>query len=244
MAHDRDPRSNLRLVAVDGRTLREPLRKPIAHRDAVTTDHRELLLHVRAREELPREVLADRGSMDADLGTHLPMTQSLRVHVLSEPHRLLPLSGLGRVPDKHPLCQHKGASLELGTVDLIGDHIDMIPLPAPVPETAPPHYLKQWRKAIPNLSQRVLAERVSDLSGNEKFDRVRISKMENFKEKLTDKNIHLLAKALNIAPGWLFDHPDDVARDQEILHRLRGRTPDEIEIVVNAIDSIQSLKRS
>lgn len=119
----------------------------------------------------------------------------------------------------------------------------MIPLPVPVPETAPPHYLKQWRKTIRDLSQRVLAEKVSELSGNEKFDRVRISKMENFKEKLTDKNIHLLARALNIAPGWLFEHPDDVARDQEILHHLRGRTPGEIEFVVNTIDSFHRLNR-
>lgn len=113
----------------------------------------------------------------------------------------------------------------------------MIPLLKSPEQPARRHYLFEWRLKR-KLSQRKFANAVCDIMGKETFDRSRVSRIERLKEGMTEDNVYIFAQVLDIAPGQIFQHPKEVARQQEILTKLSNKPDRVIDAVLAAIDVI------
>ena len=121
----------------------------------------------------------------------------------------------------------------LGKASRLADHAAMIPRLKPAPSEAPRHFLREWRN-YRGYTQDRLAEIVSEISGNERFSRDRISKFETHAEGIREELIYLFCNALAIEPAWFFRDPQAVEQELELLERVHGMTSDEIDAVRTA----------
>lgn len=142
----------------------------------------------------------------------------------------------------HSCCQAEGAAPALHTLWRMVDHHVMVPLAKPSYVLKQRHFLKDWRK-YREMSQNELAAAVRELTGNEKFDRDRVSKIENYNDGMTEDNIYAFAAALNITPGWLFESPESIERQQAILFRVQGRSLEDIDAMLLALDHLKKIPR-
>ena len=63
--------------------------------------------------------------------------------------------------------------------------------------------------------------------------------MERFETVINDKNVHLIAQALDISPGWLFEDPEIIAAQQEVLRQVRGLSMDQIRAMAAAAKTFE-----
>jgi transcriptional regulator with XRE-family HTH domain len=107
----------------------------------------------------------------------------------------------------------------------------------PVGQKNTRHFLREWRQ-YRDLSQDALAERITTISGNEKFERTRVSKFERGTEKLPEEVLYWFAEALDIEPGWVFVHPDVIMAERQALTIFSGKSPAQIKAIVAALQQL------
>ena len=118
------------------------------------------------------------------------------------------------------------------------DHASMIPRLKSVPREGHRHFLKEWR-IHRGYTQDKLAEIVSEIPGNERFSRDRISKFETHAEGVREEVLYIFCYALGIEPAWFFRDPAEVQEELRILERLRGMTSDDIDAVRHAANALK-----
>lgn len=246
MAHDpKSPRSSIRLVAVDGVTLgseREVRFQDVVGHHPVTGDvsdpHESEGV---VREPLSGSVATDGRSSDLKRGRQVPVLQPLLLHECSKPHCVPRVVSEPRVRQSHIAGQDICAVTHVGKGARIGDHGDMIPKLKPAPSARRRHFLKEWREYRGFRRQEDLAERVSEILGNERFSRDRLSKFETHEEGIRESILYAISEALSIEPGWLFRDPRAVEEEQAILARLGNRTLEEVDAVISASEMLKRL---
>lgn len=103
-----------------------------------------------------------------------------------------------------------------------------------------PHrrFFKEWRQHR-GLTQTQLAERLADLTHNERLDHSRVSKIERGVESATEDMVFAWADALQVEPGALFVRPDVYLRQAEIMGVLQVHSPDDVAAVLRVVGTMR-----